>query len=84
MKKKKVLAWILNALIRAVRTMAQTAMANIGVMAVMSQIDWMMVLISSGVAGLISVLMSVSRLPEIKLKQKNKPVGDSKCADGLK
>lgn len=68
MKKKKVPAWILNALIRAVRTMAQTAMANIGVMAVMSQIDWMMVLISSGVAGLISVLMSVSRLPEIKLK----------------
>lgn len=68
MKKKKVLAWILNALIRAVRTMAQTAMANIGVMAVMSQIDWMMVLISSGVVGLISVLMSVSRLPEIKLK----------------
>ena len=68
MKKKKVLAWILNALIRAVRTMAQTAMANIGVMAVMSQIDWMMVLISSCVAGLISVLMSVSRLPEIKLK----------------
>lgn len=68
MKKKKVLAWILNALIRAVRTMAQMAMANIGVMAVMSQIDWMMVLISSGVAGLISVLMSVSRLPEIKLK----------------
>ena len=68
MKKKKVLAWILNALIRAVRTMAQTAMANIGVMAVMSQIDWMMVLISSGVAELISVLMSVSRLPEIKLK----------------
>lgn len=68
-KKKKVLAWILNALIRVVRTMAQTAMANIGVMAVMSQIDWMMVLISSGVAGLISVLMSVSRLPEIKLKQ---------------
>ncbi len=68
MKKKKVLAWILNALIRAVRTMAQTAMANIGVMAVMAQIDWMMVLISSGVAGLISVLMSVSRLPEIKLK----------------
>ena len=68
MKKKKVLAWILNALIRAVRTMAQTAMANIGVMAVMSQIDWMMVLISSDVAGLISVLMSVSRLPEIKLK----------------
>ena len=68
MKKKKVLAWILNALIRAVRTMVQTAMANIGVMAVMSQIDWMMVLISSGVAGLIAVLMSVSRLPEIKLK----------------
>lgn len=68
MKKKKVLARILNALIRAVRTVAQTAMANIGVMAVMSQIDWMMVLISSGVAELISVLMSVSRLPEIKLK----------------
>lgn len=68
MKKKKVLAWILNALIRALRTVAQTAMANIGVMAVMSEVDWIMVLTSSGVAGLISVLMSVSRLPEIKLK----------------
>lgn len=68
MKKKKVLAWILNALIRAMRTVAQTAMANIGVMAVMSEVDWIMVLTSSGVAGLISVLMSVSRLPEIKLK----------------
>ena len=63
MKKKKVLAWILNALIRALRTVAQTAMANIGVMAVMSEVDWIMVLTSSGVAGLISVLMSVSRLP---------------------
>lgn len=68
MKKKKVLAWILNALIRAMRTVAQTAMANIGVMAVMSEVDWIMALTSSGVAGLISVLMSVSRLPEIKLK----------------
>lgn len=68
MKKKKVLAWLMNTLIRAVRTVAQTAMANIGVMAVMSEVNWIMVLTSSGVAGLISVLMSVSRLPEIKIK----------------
>lgn len=68
MKKKKVLAWLLNTLIRAVRTVAQTAMANIGVMAVMSEVNWIMVLTTSGVAGLISVLMSVSRLPEIKIK----------------
>lgn len=68
MKRKKIFAWVINALIRAIRTVAQTAMANIGVMSVMSEINWIMVLTSSGVAGLISVLMSVTRLPEIKLK----------------
>lgn len=68
MKKKKFLTWSLDALLRAVRTIAQTAMANIGVLSVLSEIDWVLVLSSAGVAGLISLLMSVTRLPDIKLK----------------
>lgn len=67
-KKKKFLTWFLDALLRAVRTIAQTAMANIGVLSVLSEIDWVLVLSSAGVAGLISLLMSVTRLPDIKLK----------------
>lgn len=58
----------MDALLRAVRTIAQTAMANIGVLSVLSEIDWVLVLSSAGVAGLISLLMSVTRLPDIKLK----------------
>ena len=58
--------WIKAALVRAVKTIAQTAVALIGVGTVMSDIDWLMVGSASLLAGILSILTSVAGLPEIK------------------
>ena len=52
--------------VRAVKTMAQTAVATIGTTAVMSQVDWPVVLSASVLSGVLSVLTSVAGLPEVK------------------
>ena len=52
--------------IRAVKTMAQTAIAVIGTSAVVSAVDWKMVVSASIVAGLVSLLTSVAGIPEVK------------------
>ena len=56
--------WGRAAGIRAVKTMAQTAVATIGTTAVMSSVDWQMVLSTAVLAGIVSVLTSVAGLPE--------------------
>lgn len=56
--------WMVNAGIRAVKTMAQTAVAVMGSSTVLSAIDWRMVLSSAIVAGIVSILTSVAGLPE--------------------
>ena len=56
--------WMVNAGIRAVKTMAQTAVAIMGTSTVLSAIDWRMVLSSAIVAGIVSILTSVAGLPE--------------------
>ena len=54
------------AMIRAVRTIAQTAIAAIGTTALISEVDWMMVLSTAGLAGILSVLNSIATgLPEV-------------------
>ena len=58
--------WLKAALIRAVRTMAQTAIACIGAAAVLSSVDWPVVLSATVLAGIISLLTSVAGLPEVK------------------
>lgn len=64
--KDKTKIWIRAALIRAVKTVAQTAVATIGTSAVLSAVDWKMVLSASLLAGVLSVLTSVAGLPEVK------------------
>ena len=55
------------ALIRAVRTCAQTAAATVGAAALLSQVDWPTVLSASALAGILSVLTSVATgLPEVQ------------------
>lgn len=58
--------WFKAAGIRALKTVAQTAVATIGTSAVLSEVNWMMVLSASLLAGILSLLTSVAGLPEVK------------------
>ena len=58
--------WIKAALVRAVKTIAQTAVATIGAAAVLSDVNWTMVVSASLLAGLLSILTSIAGLPEVK------------------
>lgn len=58
--------WAKAAAIRAIKTMAQTAIATIGTSAAIGAVDWVMVGSASALAGVLSVLTSVAGLPECK------------------
>lgn len=58
--------WFKAAGIRALKTVAQTAVATIGTSAVVSEVDWIMVLSASLLAGILSLLTSVAGLPEVE------------------
>ena len=62
--------WWKAAGIRAVKTIAQTMAATIGTSAVLSQIDWKMVVSSGVVAGILSLLTSLAGLPEVEMQKK--------------
>lgn len=57
--------WFKCALVRALKTVAQTAVATIGTTAVMSEVNWMMVASASALAGILSLLTSLAGLPEV-------------------
>lgn len=61
--------WLKAAGVRAARTMAQTALGNITVGAVLSEINWQYVLSVSIVAGIASVLTSITGIPEVNVKE---------------
>lgn len=58
-------AWFKAAGIRAIKTVAQTAAATIGTSAAMGDVNWMLVLSSSVLAGILSLLTSVAGIPEV-------------------
>ena len=62
---EKTITWGKAALVRAVKTAAQTAAATIGTTLVMSEVSWILVLSAAGISGLLSILTSLAGLPEV-------------------
>lgn len=65
MKKTNWKEWLKAAGVRAVKTIAQAAIAGIGTAAAMGQVDWTYVLSASVLAGVLSILTSIAGLPEL-------------------
>ena len=68
MTKKNFKQWLKASLVRAIKTIAQTAVSLIGVGTIMSDIDWVMVGSASLLAGILSILTSVAGIPEVEKK----------------
>ena len=58
--------WWKAAGVRAIKTVAQTAVATIGTSAILSEVNWLIVASASALAGILSLLTSIAGLPEVK------------------
>ena len=65
--------WWKAAGVRAIKTVAQTAVATIGTTAVLSEVNWLAVASASVLAGILSLLTSVAGLPEVSNQNRKKP-----------
>lgn len=63
---EKIKKWVKCAGVRAIKTVAQTAVATIGTTAVMGEVNWLMVASASCLSGILSILTSIAGLPEVK------------------
>ena len=66
MKRVFTIEWLRASSVRSLKTIAQTACATIGTSAVMSAVDWRMVVSASLLAGILSLLTSIAGLPELE------------------
>lgn len=75
LKNVKCKEWWKAAGIRAIKTMAQTAVATIGTSTLVTEINWMLVGSATVLAGVLSLLTSISGLPECKENETEEEVG---------
>lgn len=66
MKNVFTMEWLKAAAVRAIKTVAQTAVATIGTAAVIGEVDWLMVGSAALLSGVLSLLTSIAGLPEVK------------------
>lgn len=66
MTKNNFKQWVKASLVRAIKTVCQTAVSLIGVCTLMSEVDWLMVLSASLLSGILSILTSVAGIPEVE------------------
>lgn len=69
MLKQNFKSWLKCALVRAVKTIAQTAIATIGTAVAMGEVNWVLVGSASLLAGILSILTSVAGLPEAEKEE---------------
>lgn len=62
--------WIKAAGIRAIKTVAQTAVATIGTAAALGEVDWKLIISASILSGIVSLLTSVAGLPEVNTEER--------------
>lgn len=76
-------AWWEAAGTRAIKTVAQTAIATISTAAVIESVDWKMVLSASLLAGFLSLLTSIKGLPEVKTDDKSEAAEEEENIDNV-
>ena len=76
MKKVNFKEWIKAASIRAIKTVAQTAVAIIGTSTIVTEVNWKVVACSAVLAGIVSLLTSVAVLPELDKQEKIEKEGE--------
>ena len=60
--------WLKAAGIRAIKTLAQVAIATIGTSAAMGDVNWIMVASTSALSGILSILTSIAGIPEVEME----------------
>ena len=64
--KNKIKLWLYAAGIRAIRTVAQTAVAVLGTSVLLNEVDWIALISAAALSGILSMLTSIAGLPELK------------------
>lgn len=74
--------WVKRAGVRAIKTVAQTAIATIGTSVALSDVDWKLIFSASALAGILSLLTSVAGLPEVEADEEARKLQEVRRLNG--